>query len=225
MESHIKIVDLFGLPGCGKTTLENELLKQDETDGLHFCNMTEVSQQYRKESLFCKLMVFPYRVCILWTLFFLLMPKLQRKDWRIYWSTYLISIIYAYCHSVKSDKVMLVDHGIIQSVSSLMYGRISNLTSCHSKILRRILHLLDIDYCIYCQVSPEISLERMRLRNRQDSGRLDSIESNNDLLASLNTVFCIFSHLEVNIPSIRNLDMKNDPVSVYKCFREIIRKI
>lgn len=184
MAKHTQIIEFFGLPACGKSTLCDTLLSEQIVDEMIFCRMKEISTEYRKISIFCKLRIFPYRASFL---LFLLILKTgdKRKNLRIYKNFFKIIIIYAFCKYNPSDQYMLIDHGVMQSIVSMFYWTKPGRLESSKWIVNCLVGSIGIDYLIFCDVSVAESISRIRKRNRTESGRLDVINDEDELERTL----------------------------------------
>lgn len=183
MESYTTFIEFFGLPGCGKTTLCKQIMK--EFDNVNILLMSDVTKEYNVLPLGRKIFLIPYRVWWSLILFLLRCPILPPKLWKIYIGLFKISLTYMYAQRVPKDAIVLIDHGIIQSVVSLLYGRANRLSlSAQKHLANFIRHFSNVRFT-YCDIPPDISLERIRLRGRVSGGRLDAIDNDTILYDNL----------------------------------------
>lgn len=185
MATHTQIIEFFGLPGCGKTTLCDLLVAQREDDGGRTVRMSDIGAHYHAASLMTKVQSIPF--CTWWLIARLLftLPRIPLKKWRLYRSFFYISMMYNFCHRQRSADYMVVDHGLMQAVVSVMFGHASDLTPRGWQLLRRICTRLGVDKMVWCDLPVGVSMTRIRKRGRRGNGRLDEIESDEQLLAVL----------------------------------------
>ena len=186
------IVELYGLPGCGKTTLRDNLTK--ESSGLSYVMMTELTQQYRKLPLHKKIQYIPWSSWRAVLRFLMIMPKLSLKDWRFYKTFFAFTLMYNFTKYAKRECYIVNDHGLLQALVSLMYGHSDGLTEKQCKHFFKILCMMPNCLFVYCHLSSEMSFRRIRGRNR-NVGRLDLIKDDALLLDSLRSQEKLFDTL------------------------------
>ena len=74
---------------------------------------------------------------------------------------------------------MLVDHGLMQNTVGLLYGHAEDLQPKAYRHLEKLVLCVSPDFLIYYDIPVELALERIRIRNRKNSGRLDSESDDN----------------------------------------------
>ena len=57
--SHPVVIELYGLPGCGKTTLRNNLIRESY-NGMPLGIMSELSNQFKRLPLYKKFQYIPW---------------------------------------------------------------------------------------------------------------------------------------------------------------------
>ena len=187
METHVKIVELFGLPGCGKTTLVDSLFECGEKNNTNsYSSLHDLLIQYRQLPFWTKVNVIPIKTWIYVILFIFSVPRVPVKKWRLYSSFFYISFLYNYAKHIQEPLYILVDHGLIQSAQSLIYGHANTLSNKSWNLLLKIFQVLNVEFLVYCRIDSTVSLHRIRKRNRKGNGRLDMITDDNKLLNILN---------------------------------------
>ena len=174
MERAPKIIELYGLPGAGKTTICNFFREQS---GLQVGKVHLVMDLYKKEALSFKIIHFPLFQCIKLT-FFLLITKHKRGSFvAVYKLFYYLLIAYNYCQYQKEYEYIVVDHGMVQQLGSMLHNSEYKITQKaldrYSKLLISIRNV----YYVYCYISKETALNRMRVRGR-NLGRIDAVMDN-----------------------------------------------
>lgn len=186
MEPHTKIVEFYGLPGCGKTTLKNYLVKiEEQSEDCQFSIIDILITHFKKLSLWGKITSIPFKAWYFIVRFLLSVPFLPVKEWKFYTIFFDIALIYNLKSKIHSSSYILVDHGLFQAVQSVIYSKAVTLSERSWRLLQKIADLLNVDYAVYCSVSTELSLQRIRKRNRKGNGRLDMIKDDNTLLIAL----------------------------------------
>lgn len=173
MAASTKIVDLFGIPACGKSTLAEYISKNNETEykiatiqdivGEAKTNKIKFIRSISLKSLFAAFrvrMTAPF-------------DKKRRDITLRGWL--LLDVLFNYSKKFSYHDVVLVDHGAIQSFVSLERG--DNLHE-KPKFANACLHYIDISPIttyVYCKIDALNSVERMHNRNR-NIGRIDVID-------------------------------------------------
>ena len=224
--THPKIVELFGLPGCGKTTLRDNLIQSSESDR-KYSLMTELTRQFKGLSLYSKFRYIPWRIW--WKLFrFLLsMPLLPIKEWVYYRVFFSSALIYHYSNFAISSSIIINDHGFVQAVVSLMNGHIGELSEHQCKKLIEAMQLLPCVLLVYCWVPKDVAFQRIRTRNR-DVGRLDVIKDDrllNEYLQVEEDVFTFLSERLKNVatPKCYVLECNQDATMCAANLKELIK--
>jgi hypothetical protein len=190
-----KIVELYGLPGCGKTTIQEYLRNLPiECGGLRYGYMPDVTKPFRKLPFWRQVKYIPFKAVFLFIRFFMTLPLLPLKDWRLYRVFFSFVMIYNYSRKIEAVDYVLIDHGIIQSVVGLLYGRSDTLSDRSKKRLQKALSCSYVGYVVLCDISPETSLKRIRLRGRS-GGRLDQIADDKILKHKLEIQSRLFREL------------------------------
>lgn len=226
MASNTRIIELFGLPGCGKTTQKEMLLGYNS--GYRFCIMSDISQQYKKISILKKIKYFPYKTL---GYIFLLQPFMGYKKGDLgFWKSILIvSIVYSYGKSLYENCSIVVDHGVFQYITSLSYRRDFNISYFSCKLLARLMKSQNIDFLFNCEIEPSIAVRRIRDRNRSGLGRFDAIADNDKLLSLLikeknmiDNLYRVMSDLHVK--GIHKLSMSSSPNQIFNDLCKLIIK-
>ena len=186
MEEHTKIIEFYGLPGCGKSTLEQFILSSIRAESVTFCHIHDIAERYKELSVLNKIKLYPFKNTLR---FFTLLLKVgnpfKKDNRRICRGLLYFLIIYRFCNKKKFSDYVLVDHGIVQSFISLLYGTSSEKFEYKMRLISSFVYSLEIDYLFYCSISAQGAFERIRFRQRKDSGRLDMITDDELLLATL----------------------------------------
>lgn len=183
MEQTAAIVEFYGLPGCGKSTL-CQLIKE-RSKNRRITYLYEVYDFYRSKNIIYQILHFPYGVFINVLFLFLISPKLSFSEVNVYKSFLRHVIAYGYLKFCNNYDFVIADHGIIQSVVSLYYRYEQFFNKKTEMILCKILDKLPVDYLIWCEISVDSSVKRIRTRNR-NFGRFDIIKDDFILKKALN---------------------------------------
>lgn len=216
MEQYTKIIEFFGLPGCGKTTLENYLITEGTANSWSFCRMSSLTNEYRQTSLLFKIKTFPYKSFFLLLLMSCKLPPiLSLKNIRIYSSLFRIVLAYHYANNVRKKNQVIVDHGIIQSIVSILYSY-PQFYKKNKKIISMFIRSICVDSYVFCSIEPLTSLRRIRQRNRTKEGRLDAIKDDSVLLQYLTNQKKQFEQLTLCLPQFFVLDMNGNTNDIAK---------
>lgn len=215
---------MYGLPGCGKTT-QCQLLKEN-ANGRRIGYLTDVFDEFRKRNFFYKIFHIPYGACFVLFQIFLFSPKLPISEKNVYIAFLRHVISYGNIKNYAKYDYVIADHGIIQSVASLFYRNESSFSNLSSRILLSLLKKIKFDYLIWCDVSVETSIRRIRTRNR-NFGRLDAIMSEEQLNLALKKEYDLFLTLNKIIAKeysarILQINMESDPQLIHNVLNKII---
>ena len=202
MEPSSVIIDFYGLPGCGKTTLCKELIRQSPET---IIDVESIWLSYWKQSWLKRLSEIPLSKIVKLLVLFLKSPKLSKKERNIYWG-FIIHIL-SYNHFKRTNyRVLVSDNGLVQDIVSLFYKKESRFSEKHVKAFSNLIMKYDNLYQVYCDIPVRLSLERIRTRNR-NKGRLDLIEDNDSLENALAVQSDFFLKMNKLLNSI-NLDFR-----------------
>lgn len=182
MAVHTQIIDLYGIPACGKTTLA-KYMASHPVDGLKVATMRDCIIAALNDKWHLFLSVTPNN---LWASIRLkLSAPLDKKRRAIPFKAILLMGVFKnYVRKYTDYDIVVSAHGDIQSFVSLERG--DNL---HEKrtFKKACLHYLDASLStvyVYCQIDAETALQRMNNRSR-DIGRIDTILDQNLKLQEL----------------------------------------
>lgn len=178
MATHTKIIDLFGIPACGKTSLATYMNKK-QINGLLYASAREAHHEMKQASIFKIAKCFSFRSIISAIRFitYFTYSKKRRDLPVIKWLR--DSVFRSFYHKYSKYDVVLIDHGAVQTFVSWERGE-----DYHDDIefQRRVLDYLnniESSIFVFCDVSTQTSIERIRKRGR-DHGRLDMLLRTNE---------------------------------------------
>ena len=93
-------------------------------------------------------------------------------------------VLYGHIRHMKGLKYIVSDHGIVQSFVGLLYNHENALTTRRHNYIMSVLNSIQHFKIVLCNVSVNVSVERIRGRNR-NYGRLDIINGNEELAKKL----------------------------------------
>lgn len=175
MESFIKhpvVFEFNGLPGTGKTTIQNELGKLFKADNIEYCTL------YYKQKLHQRavsLLLSPWLLGLFfklksYTKFF---AKKQNRSWHI---AGILSFVRSYRDFPLQDeiKVLIQDQGVVQNFVSIAHHdpirSIESLDKAIDWIVKKKATFVRIE----CELDAELSMQRIQLRATTGS-RLDTM--------------------------------------------------
>lgn len=177
------IVELIGLPGCGKTTVQLAILENRTFTGYNFVTRDEIVQEsiiYNwKWTL--KIMHLDPRMWKLIKSVNALKKQLPYAEGRQIWINRFLVMSWAILRNSKEN--LLLDEGIIQYVSSILHEDSALEYDKVQAVLNCFRGQIGMGY-IWIDTSEQICLQRIRQRNRSND-RYNKIESDEELLRML----------------------------------------
>lgn len=182
MEQYPKVIEFYGLPGCGKTTLRLALIKEDR---FRICYINDVTKDFRSNSILKKIQYAPWKAWFLLLRCILVLPLLPFKEWWIYRGLFIITLAYKHRKKIKEYDFLVMDHGLMQSFIGVLYSHSDRMPEKALCRIHKLVSYLDIESLVFCDVPVNCSMSRIRSRGRSDSGRLDAIEDDSELFKAL----------------------------------------
>lgn len=183
MATHTQIIDLFGIPACGKTTLASYMNKK-QFNGLLYASAKEAHHEMKQTSILKIAKCINCRSIISAIRFISYFPYTKnRRDLPILkWLR--DSIFRSFYRKYSRYDVILIDHGAIQTFVSWERGEDYHNDSEFQQRALDYLNSIESTIFVFCDVSNFTSIERIRKRGR-DHGRLDMIlETKEDSIQS-----------------------------------------
>jgi hypothetical protein len=182
MAEHTQIIDLYGIPACGKTTLARYMASHP-ANGLRVATMQDCKHSAIKNKW---KLVKSVSLKNIWTSIRLKLSAPLDKKRRVIplKAILLMGVFKNYVRKYTDYDIVVSAHGDIQSFVSLERG--DNLHES-PKFKEACLDYLDASLStiyVYCQIDSDTALRRMNNRSR-DRGRIDSISDPNLQLQEL----------------------------------------
>lgn len=171
MAAIVKVIEFYGLPGCGKTTLRSNLLFSHSKQ---VGSIEDVMILYNNEPFFYRLFHLPIKQWFLLSIFLMTMPHKRKNSKSFYVALYYKVLAYTYCATKSPLDFVVVDHGIVQQLGSILHNMDYRLSDKSMKRFIMFLNSIEKTIFTYCQISSELSLNRIRFRKR-DGGRVDAV--------------------------------------------------
>lgn len=182
MAAHTKIIDLFGIPACGKSTLSNFICDHYGSE-LKICTMPQLVSEARKDgNRLRKALSIGYFLAGIRLRLHAPFDKKHREIPIMNWPSH--ARYYSYAKKYSGYDVVLVDHGDIQDFVSLERGVDLHSDSRFSKACSHYIDRSLSDVYVYCKIDPEIALLRMQSRGRE-TGRIDTMGGETERLQAL----------------------------------------
>jgi thymidylate kinase len=171
MAAHTKIIDLFGLPACGKTTLAKNFCEKFGVGGVKVITLSQLVNVARYDR-FRLLKAMPYKhfvegLKLRWQ------APFDKKHLEIHlmnWPSH--ARYYWYAKKYTDYDIVIADHGDIQDFVSLERGVDLHKKKSFSEGCSKYLDMSLADMYVYCGIAPEEALVRMKSRGRE-FGRID----------------------------------------------------
>lgn len=173
MAAYTKIIDLFGLPGCGKSTLVNMLMNNGK-DNKNIAMLTDVIEDIKKESLWTKLKCISVKNLWESIRFRFAVPFDEKRKDRSFKNWVKHGVLYHYIRKKSDYDVVLVDEGNIQNFVKFERGDDLHNNTKFVEACKRYLKTSPVSSYIYCIIDVNTANERIRKRNR-GFGRIDVI--------------------------------------------------
>lgn len=182
MAAHTKIIDLFGIPACGKSTLSNYICDHYGSE-LKICTMPQLVSEARKDgNRLRKAFSLGYFLAGIGLRMRAPLNKRPREIPIMNWPSH--ARYYSYAKKYSDYDIVMVDHGDIQDFVSLERGVDLHSDKRFSKACSSYIDQSLSDVYVYCNIEPETALLRMLSRGRE-TGRIDSIDNNAERLQEL----------------------------------------
>ncbi len=215
MASHTQIIDLYGIPACGKTTLAEYMANHAEA-GLKVATMSDCKRAAFNNKWKLVKSISLKNIYVSARLKF--SAPLDRKRSAIsFKAIFLMETFKNYVRKYTDYDIVVSGHGDIQSFVSLERGE--NLHES-KKFKKACLHYLDVSLStvyVYCQIDAAVSLQRMNDRGRK-KGRIDVITDQHMKLQELEEESRRFDFwttiLKERKASIIELDMRDSTPSI-----------
>lgn len=191
MAKYTKIIEFYGLPGCGKTTLCNILKESYIKKGYKVGVLTDAT----KQCSFLRI-ILVLRLSYLTKFFGIFLNYVKNNiPFNYALSPYKRLLIYQCVKSFSDYDYVFIEHGVIQSMVSALYGYNSPIIILNNPTYGKYLSLIPVDKYIYCKISSEKAYERIRIRDRKSSGRFDQMpdDSLKELLITQSSQFDEFN--------------------------------
>ena len=169
MGAHTKIIEFYGLPGCGKTTICYKLKESFEEKGYKVGVLPDAANHFSWLSLFYTLTI---RDIVLFFRFFILLKK-HHVHRNLVISPIRRLLIFRSAKKKNEYDFIFVDHGAAQSIVRALYDTPCPLDILNSSVVKALFISTPVDKYVCCKITPEEAFARVRHRNRKNSGTFD----------------------------------------------------
>lgn len=182
MGKYTKIIELYGVPACGKTTLSQAIEKWSKRKGLTVQNYNNAIDDLKRIS-FAKCLSCISVKSLYYALYFLyfFIPRNQLRRRMTYVGWLKMSFLANFYRKYTDYDLVISDEGVIQRIISWKSGIDEHSEAIDKVIVKYLKSLRSIQY-IYCQVDINLAMERL-LSRQGSNGRLTKIKSNEELHA------------------------------------------
>ena len=192
MGSRTKILDFYGLPACGKSSLVSFLLESG-FPGMTVADKRLALQGNRLSVLLRFIRSLRFRDLRACVRYHNSIPKEKRRKGSSLRQFVKNYGYYRYFARFSGYDLVCLDNGIVQSVVSHQRGHDLIDEGSYRKSVKEMITLpIDITY-VWCDVDPSVSLTRMHQRGRK-KGRIDLMEDEHLQLASLEQERQVYLH-------------------------------
>lgn len=169
------VIDLFGFPGCGKSTIAKKIfedLKNKNFDIMLFNNNEYIeTTHYNTLKKYIRILL-PKNLFFLWNII-IKSPKINKKDMILkqslkekIWKKLRLVVLYDNLINKNSNKIILVDQGIIQDFSDyILYREVDD------EYILKYLNFFESEndkiLFVSCNIEKNIAIERIKKRNRK----------------------------------------------------------
>ena len=217
---------MIGLPGCGKTTICNQVYKSLKEENIIIANLNDIC--YWTNSRIKK--VIALISCImnikLWILFneFYRITKLYEKNvilYRYFWTNILIVNQIYKCKKNKKYQIILLDEGIAQLLTSIAHNQQLVINKTLKIYLDKLNKYGIMPTLISCELPVEESMKRIRLRGENYAKRFSKIETDSELekillIKKSNIEFVSnLMKVELKLDTLKNIDVNTEKTIDY----------
>lgn len=208
----MRIIELIGIPGCGKSTLVKELLKDLTTTGNIVVDRKSISavidfmwkHRWSIPIIAICFYIFTgnFRLKHALIKYMLAFPK---NDFSVMYAMYVYIIYRFVSKNNNAEVVMLLDEGIIQFLSSIAHDIPIEQSSQILQLSKQLKDIIANTIYVQCGIPIEDAVQRIKLRDKRDRFSYSShlkdllrIKQTN-LIFLLNTVVPKFNVMEVDM--------------------------
>ena len=221
MAKYIRVVEFYGLPGCGKTTLKDIMVSSPVInagsihDLLHF---------FIKEKVLYKLTHLPLKQWCLLSLFLLSLKGRRKNSKKFYIDLYYKVLVYSYFVIKPPYDYIIVDHGLIQQLGSILHNMNYEISDKSLQFFLRFVNSMKNTILVYCRISSTNSLNRIIGRNRS-VGRIDAVMNDRQkALFYLEKEYNLFEIFSESANNVYELNMNKTPEELACEMYSLLRK-
>ncbi len=169
MGAHPKIIEFYGLPGCGKTTLCNRLKDIYEKRGYKVGLLPDAVNDLSRWSI---IHILSFRECAFFLKFYWAFIT-KNVCTNLVLSPIRRYFIYKSAKRKEKYDLLFIDHGAVQSIVRALYDVPTPLALLKSNLVRDYYRMIPADIYINCIITKDEAFSRVKNRNRKNSGTFD----------------------------------------------------
>lgn len=169
-------VELFGLPGCGKSAVMRSLLSQLTMHS----NRTFVTRKEISKNI-DRMYRYPCMAPLIYLFHYLFFSCRQFKKHlhtfakqfpltrhRMIYEVYCIVLYSKYKRGRQKTELLLLDEGFVQFLSSISHGAVVETNNAFYVLMRDIASITKETLFVDCQLEPQVAVQRIKDRGKQD---------------------------------------------------------
>ena len=181
MAAHTQIIDLYGIPACGKSTLAAYMRSNNGFKKIG--TWADAKKEMRKSSMFKKLNCISFMAYWDGLRFAYFFPRANREK-RSLCSWLNSPTIRSFIRKYSQYDIIVCEHGMAQSIISWEGGIDFHEYINFKQLVKNYIRHSSDSIFVRCNVSIGTAISRIKSRNR-DSGRLDIQRSNDNEIENL----------------------------------------
>lgn len=171
MAKNTTVVELFGIPACGKTTLASAICSISDSK---IVDSNQALRDFKKLNLVKKLLCHD-PIALIRVLFFVFQFPFDERHIRLGLTNVYRQIVLNNYYSRFSDyDCVVIDHGFVQSLVSWMWGKDVPYKQWFISSVKQLLPYFDNEIKVFCQVPISVAIQRIIDRGRF-KGRFDTM--------------------------------------------------
>lgn len=207
MATHSKIIEFFGIPACGKSTMVESLLKLQHK--IKVVSYESLSKEFLNASVIKKIHSIPL-IDIIQTLRLAKKIKYKRNNYyfKRLFSLWKVLICYKFALLYSRYDLIYVDHGLAQSIISVIGGSELKSELFFYSIAKSLLFRQNNVQYVYCNVDIDTALSRLKSRGSH-KGRFNQKDDITTLKKEYQKEIFRFDNLSMICPNCIHINTNN----------------